>query len=78
MQSPLVEMFDLCPDDKSISDLLLKAIPPAPQEFCEFNHFTTLVSADEFQLIVAYNDGRDRKKGGSLSIKSFVGKVGVK
>ena len=73
-----MEICDRCPHHKSSSDLLLKTIP-APQKYYIFCRSTTLVSADEFQIVIADSDQNDRDKVGSfLFVKSFVGKMGIK
>ena len=73
-----MEICDRCPQHKSSSDLLLKVIPP-PQKYYDYLYSTTLVSADEFQFVIAEIDQVDEKKEGSfLFIKSFVGKMGTK
>ena len=73
-----MEICDRCPHHKSSSDLLLKTIP-APQKYYMFRRSTTLVSADEFQIVIADSDQNDRNKVGSfLFVKSFVGKMGTK
>ena len=81
LQSVLaMEICDRCPQHKLSSDLLLKVIPPPPpQKYDGYLQSTTLVSADEFQFIIADIDQVDKKKKGSfLFIKSFVGKMGTK
>ena len=73
-----MEICDRCPHHKSSSDLLLKVLP-SPQNCYMIHGATTLVSADEFQIVVADIDQRNRKKVSSfLLIKSFVGKMGAK
>ena len=73
-----MEICERCPHHKSSTDLLLKTIP-APQKYYMFRRSSTLVSADEFQIVIADSDQNDRDKVGSfLFVISFLGKMGIK